>query len=153
MEIRPELNIEWNNLNAAFDVFYQGRLGSNFGAFPISSLGSGLLYYPSGLPIHTTLLDNGVIETENRFAPFILGQMTLTNIAITSSIGNQPISFNGLVVGFQAGGGGEIPVGQTWSILLEVFYQGTLAGGANSGASANVSFGGFCGLIGISIRP
>jgi hypothetical protein len=155
LEVRPQINIEWGSLNAALDMFYQGRLGSNFGAFPLSRAGTGIYYYPAGLPLQTTVLDNGVTVNQNRFAPFVMGQLTLTTVAVTAlnSVSSGPLSFNGLTVGFQVGGGGELPLSQGWSLVAEIIIEGTVAGGVTGNNNSALSYSLVNGMLGVSIHP
>jgi hypothetical protein len=157
LEIRQQTNIEWNSLNSMIDFYYQGRVGSNYGSFPLSRAGGGLFYYPFGLPLHTIVMDNGATLSQNHFAPFVLGQLGLSILSITDNSDEAagPKPFNGLTVGYQIGGGAELPLSQSISILVEFQMEGTLAGGSSSTSSTNSSLSYFAvnGLLGLSIRP
>ncbi len=148
-EFRPQISFESVSLGVAMDIFYQGRLGSNFGGFPLSRFGVGGLYYPAGLPIKKTVVDNGITTSSNHFAPFISVQVPLTVIAVTSRA--DALSFNALTIGYQIGVGAEIPILTNMSLLFELFKEGTLAGGAATGGGIEVSL--YSGLIGFTVRP
>jgi hypothetical protein len=155
LEVRPQINFEFNSLNSAIDLFYQGRLGSNFGAFPLSRVGGGIYYYPMGLPLQTSILDNGVTLSQNHFAPFLTGNVTFATVAVTDSTSSPALSFNGLTIGYQLGGGGEMPLSQTWSVVLSLFFEGTISGGSTGGATNNsgLSISAVDGMIGVAIHP
>ena len=70
IEMRPQLDLNMSALNTSFNFYYQTRVDSNFGSFPVSRVGFGVQYYPFGLPLHTTMLDNGVVLKQNKFAPY-----------------------------------------------------------------------------------
>lgn len=156
LEMRLQFNIDWSSFNSALDFFYQGRLGSSIGAFPANRVGTGLIYYPMGMALHTTVLDSGVMITQNRFAPFFMGQASLITLSVTDKTMTPP-AFNALAVGYQLGVGAEIPVGQTWAFVLEFLYEGTLAGGSSNNqtttSASGVVFSGYGGLLGVAIHP
>lgn len=151
LEFRPQVGFEFSSFNAALFFSYQGRIGSNFGAFPLSRFGGGLQYYPFGLPLRRVVLDSGVTVHENRFVPFLLGQASLVSVAVTDFSQAQP--FNGLTIGYQIGAGVEFPIGATLSILSEALMEGTLAGGVSADGKSGISLSSYAGLVGISIRP
>jgi hypothetical protein len=155
LEIRPQIDFEFNALNSAVDLFYQGRLGSNFGAFPLSRVGVGIYYYPTGLPLQTVILDNGVTLSQNHFAPFLVGNMTFTTVAVTDATQTPALSFNGLTLGYQIGGGGEMPLSQTWSMVVTFYLEGTIAGGSTGGATNNsgLNYSLVNGFLGVAIHP
>lgn len=149
LELRPQINLEFTSLSSAFTVFYQGRLGSNFGSYPISRVGSGIQYYPAGLPMRKTVLDSGVALTENRFVPFLSANLLLASIAVTDPSQQQP--FNGLSIGYQVGGGGEFPITTSAALMMQVLYEGTASG---SGAAATgIQLQAYGALFGIAIHP
>lgn len=150
-EYRLQVNFNWNSLNAAIAFYNQARIGSNYGTLPSTRMGTALYYYPFGLPLHTTLLDNGVAMTQNRLAPFICGGPSLTTVAITYRSDTGSSSFNGLALGWQGGGGVEFPMGQRWAVVLEAVGEGTLI--SDSTGNAALSLSGFTGFLGVSIRP
>jgi hypothetical protein len=159
LEFRPQINIESPSLNAAVGFFYQGHLGSNIGSFPLSRIGLALYYYPFGLALSSLSLDNDITISQNRIAPFFTGQATFVTISVTDTVTVAPktLSFNGLAAGYMLGGGIEMPLGQSFSILAEVLLEGTLAGGTSDptgqSTSSGLSFSAMSGLLGISIHP
>ncbi len=157
-DFRPQINFDWDQVNLALDFFFQGRIGSAIGAFPLSRFGTGVYYYPLGLGLYRSILDNGVTVTQNRLAPFITGQVLFASVAITDiSDTTNPVSFNALSVNFQLGGGLEFPVGENFSLIAELIYERTLMGGSTASSDSSSSSGivveGFNGLIGITIHP
>ena len=151
LEFRPQINLEVSSFNSSFTIFYQGREGSNFGAFPISRTGFGVQYYPVGMPIQSTLLDNGVSVNENRFVPFISASLCLSVVAITDPSGSIP-SFNGLTFGYQLGAGAEIPVTTTVSAIGELMLENTLTGGSSGSTSSVISLSAYALLLGVSVH-
>ena len=152
MEVRPQVNFEYPNLSAAVSLFFQGRLGSLYGAFPLTRVGAGIYYYPSGLALSNTILDNGVTMSHNRFAPFVMGQVAFASIAVTDTDPTAPISFNGLGIGYQIGGGGELPIGSETSLIVEFIYEGVLQGGTTGSSGSGLSYSTVSGMLGFSIH-
>jgi opacity protein-like surface antigen len=160
-ELREQVNIEFPSLNSAFDIYYQGRFGSSIGSFPLSRTGGGLSWYPWGLPLQFAVLDNGVSFSRNHFAPFLTGQVALSSVAITdidpqsngNTEPNNARTFNGLTIGYQVGGGAELPLTQSWSLVVELLYEGTLSGGSSGGESSSIKFNAVNGILGIALHP
>jgi hypothetical protein len=157
LEMRSQINYEAIPINTSFGVFYQGHLGSNIGSFPINRVGAAIYYYPFGHPMATMPLDDGVTISQTRIAPFLSAQVAFSTLAITDNTGAHPLPFNGSATAYIVSGGLEMPLGQTTSILGEILYEGTLAGGTtdSSGAlsSTGLSYTTVGGMLGISIHP
>lgn len=163
-DIRPQVDMQFPNLNFSTGLYFQGHIGSEIGSFPLGIFGFECAYYPIGLPIVKDLVDNGVHVMHNRLAPFISGGANLTNISVTdANAGPTLLTFNALAIGFQLGAGVDMPVSENTSFLLELLYFGTLIGGGTaqsssststiSTPSASIQYSGVGVMFGVMIHP
>ena len=159
LELRPQINLEIDDINSAFGLFYEGHLGSNIGSYPVSRIGLAGNYYLLGLPLSVRYLENGVTFLKSHMAPFITGQLAFASVSIADTVTDpvKPTSFNGEALDYLLGGGIEIPMGTGTTLVMEVLLEGTLAGGqsTSSGTQSGNGLGisSFGGLLGLSFHP
>jgi hypothetical protein len=144
-EIRPQVNLALDKQDVSLAFFYQGRVGSRLGAFPISRLGAGAYYYP-----------RGKTSSDRKLSPFVDLSLIAATLSVTvgdstaTEIYGYPalMSFTGQYIGFQTGGGVEYSVSDSYALSLEAVYENSLfSGGSAANTSLNVwSFGFLAGM-------